>query len=378
MKKINILFVLGFIAACSQSPKDLSALQEELADKKEAISSLQVEIDSLNKRIAVLDTTKVEKVKLAPVEVKMMKAEEFKHYVRLNATVSSKENVLVSAEGNGRVISVNAKEGNRVQRGQTILRLESNFIEGQLQEAKSALKLAKTTYERRARLWKQDSIGSEIEFLSSEANFTAATNRVKQAEAQYQNTFVKAPVSGTLDVISVNEGEFVAAGTPVARVVDLSNLELQTDLSESYLNAVKVGDEVTVKIPALGLEQQERIIFTSQFINPANRSVTVKVGLENNNKMIKPNLLAEIKIRDYENLEALVLPSMSIQKDLKGDYVFTATTNNENKTVVAKKYVSLGRSFGDKTEIKSGVSPGDNIVVTGFSDLNDGQLVIIQ
>ena len=376
MKKLSILFIFAILASCGQSPNDLAGLQASLKEKETALKGLQTEIDSIQAQIERLDTTHVVEASLTPVEVRTMENHTFRHFVRLSATVSSKENVLLSAEGNGRVVSVNAEEGDRVSKGQTILRLESDFIEGQLKEAEAAYQLAKTTFERRENLWK-DSIGSEIEYLNAKTNFQAAENRVKQARAQYEHTFVKAPVNGSLDVIRVNKGEFVGAGTPVARVVDLSNLELETDISESYLKAVKVGDSVEVSIPALGLKQDEKVIFASQYINPENRSFTIKVGLKNNNALIKPNLLAEIKLKDYENPNALVLPSMAIRKDLKGDYVYLID-KSEAKPIARKRYVKIGRSFGEDAEIVEGLKAGEQVIVVGANSVNEGQEVEIQ
>tara|TARA_B100001115_G_C15847890_1_gene428371 strand:+ start:3781 stop:4911 length:1131 start_codon:yes stop_codon:yes gene_type:complete len=376
MKKLSILFIFAILASCGQSPNDLAGLQASLKEKETALKGLQTEIDSIQAQIERLDTTHVVEASLTPVEVRTMENQTFRHFVRLSATVSSKENVLLSAEGNGRVVSVNAEEGDRVSKGQTILRLESDFIEGQLKEAEAAYQLAKTTFERRENLWK-DSIGSEIEYLNAKTNFQAAENRVKQARAQYEHTFVKAPVNGSLDVIRVNKGEFVGAGTPVARVVDLSNLELETDISESYLKAVKVGDSVEVSIPALGLKQDEKVIFASQYINPENRSFTIKVGLKNNNALIKPNLLAEIKLKDYENPNALVLPSMAIRKDLKGDYVYLID-KSEAKPIARKRYVKIGRSFGEDAEIVEGLKAGEQVIVVGANSVNEGQEVEIQ
>lgn len=373
MKKLIALLSLSLIVACNQNPEDLGGLKKNLSEKQDELSALKLEIDSLEAKIARMDTSAPKQEKLVPVNTLSMAERPFEHFLRLSATITSKENVLLSAESNGRVVSVNAKEGDRVRKGDVILRLESDFIEGQLQEAEAAYKLAKTTFERRARLWK-DSIGSEIEYLSSETNYKASENRLRQVRAQYENTFVKAPVSGTLDAITVNKGEFVAPGTPVARVVDLANLELETEVSESYLKAIKVGDSVEVSIPALGLNQMEKVIFTSQYINPANRSFTVKVSLNNKNALIKPNLLAEIKLKDYAKANALVLPSLAVQKDLKGDYVYLAKADGE-ATKVQKAYVQLGRSFGEETEILSGLAIGDQVVTAGYNEINDGQTV---
>lgn len=377
MKKLIALLSIGLFVACNSEP-NIVRLKRSLESKEKELSTLQTEIDSLTAQIARMDTSmgtgKVEK--LVPVEVRDMTARNFEHFVRLSATVSSKENVLLSAESNGRVVSIEAKEGSRVRKGDVILRLESDFIEGQLQEAEAAYKLAETTYNRRARLWK-DSIGSEIEFLNAETNYKAASNRLKQVRAQYENTFVKAPVNGTVDGINVNEGEFVGAGAPVARVVDLSNLELETEISERYLKSVKKGDYVNVSIPALGLNQEEKIIFTSQYINPENRSFMIKVGLNNSSSLIKPNLLAELRFRDYQNPEALVVPSMAILKDLEGDYVYVIVEGEEG-SLAKKQYIERGASFSDETEILGGLNVGDLVVVAGYNSINDGQLVDLQ
>jgi membrane fusion protein (multidrug efflux system) len=202
-------------------------------------------------------------------------------------------------------------------------------------------------------------------------------NRLAQVEAQLKNTMIIAPVSGVVDNINVNTGEFVGVGTPVVRIIDLNNLEVETDLSENYLKAVKKGDPVKVSIPALGLNQEEKIIFLSQYIKPENRSFTVKVALNNQSELIKPNLLAELTFRDYNNAEAFVIPSISVKKDLKGNYVYTVVnTDGENR--VNKRYIITGYSFSDKSEITSGLIAGEKVIIAGFNEVSEGQKVSVQ
>lgn len=377
MKKVlYIISAISLFAACNQEPT-LAGLQEELGTAQEEMETLQSTIDSLELRIAKLDTNRVaEPVKLVPVEVRVLAKQNFQHFVKVSGLVSSKQNVMLSAEGNGRVIAIEAQEGDRVRAGQVIIRLENDFITNQLSEVESAYKLAKTTFERRARLWK-DSVGSEIEYLNAETNFFAAKDRLGQVRAQLENTKIIAPVSGVVDNINVNKGEFVGVGTPVVRIVDLSNLEIETDLSENYLKAIKKGDPVQVEIPALGLSQEEKIIFTSQFINPANRSFTVKVALNNENELIKPNLLAELSFMDYKNDSAYVVPAIAVKKDLKGNYVYTVVSD-EKGNVVKKRYITTGYSFSDKSEITSGLNSGEQVIIAGFNEVSEGQEVSVQ
>jgi membrane fusion protein (multidrug efflux system) len=377
MKKvIYIISAISLFVACNQKPS-LESLRGDLSVAKEEMKALQTSIDSLEKNIILLDTNKMaEPAKLVPVKIQALVSENFEHFVKVSGLVGSKQNVLLSAEGNGRVISIDIKEGDPVRAGQVIIRLESDIVTNQLSEAKLGYQLAKTTFERRARLWKEN-IGSEIEYLNAETNFLSSKDRLAQVEAQLKNTMIIAPVSGVVDNINVNTGEFVGVGTPVVRIIDLNNLEVETDLSENYLKAVKKGDPVKVSIPALGLNQEEKIIFLSQYIKPENRSFTVKVALNNQSELIKPNLLAELTFRDYNNAEAFVIPSISVKKDLKGNYVYTVVnTDGENR--VNKRYIITGYSFSDKSEITSGLIAGEKVIIAGFNEVSEGQKVSVQ
>lgn len=377
MKKvIYIISAISLFVACNQKPS-LESLRGDLSVAKEEMKALQTSIDSLEKNIILLDTNKMaEPAKLVPVKIQALVSENFEHFVKVSGLVGSKQNVLLSAEGNGRVISIDVKEGDPVRAGQVIIRLESDIVTNQLSEAKLGYQLAKTTFERRARLWKEN-IGSEIEYLNAETNFLSSKDRLAQVEAQLKNTMIIAPVSGVVDNINVNTGEFVGVGTPVVRIIDLNNLEVETDLSENYLKAVKKGDPVKVSIPALGLNQEEKIIFLSQYIKPENRSFTVKVALNNQSELIKPNLLAELTFRDYNNAEAFVIPSISVKKDLKGNYVYTVVnTDGENR--VNKRYIITGYSFSDKSEITSGLIAGEKVIIAGFNEVSEGQKVSVQ
>jgi membrane fusion protein (multidrug efflux system) len=165
MKKvIYIISAISLFVACNQKPS-LESLRGDLSVAKEEMKALQTSIDSLEKNIIILDTNKMaEPAKLVPVKIQALVSENFEHFVKVSGLVGSKQNVLLSAEGNGRVISIDIKEGDPVRAGQVIIRLESDIVTNQLSEAKLGYQLAKTTFERRARLWKEN-IGSEIEYL---------------------------------------------------------------------------------------------------------------------------------------------------------------------------------------------------------------------
>ena len=378
MRKLTPLLALLFLAASCGNPSGDGSLADNkasLEEKKKELAELQAEIKTLEEKINSQDTTsKAEK--LTPVATKKVQTTTFNHYLQITGTVSSQENVLLSAESMGRVVSIPVKEGQKVSKGQTLVALNADALKEQLQEAQASYDLAKTTFKRRQRLWK-DSIGSEIQYLNAQTQFKAAKNRLGQIKAQLDNATISSPINGRVDEITVNTGEFLAMGTPVVRVVDMENLEVEAEISEDYLGDIQVGDSVHVTIDALGLEQVQPVIFTSQYINPNNRSFKIKVKLNNSNQLIKPNLLASLRIRDYQNPAALAVPSMAIKQDLTGEYLFVIEQNN-GENVVAKRYITKGLTSNDQTEVLEGLTPSDLVVTSGYNLVAAGQAVTLK
>lgn len=375
-KQIIIVASLLVLGACQPQAGEgsLEAKQQELKEKQQALGNLKAEINTLEEEIAALDTSRVDRH--TAVEVREIQPKSFEHFVKLTGTVTSKENIMISAETSGRVEAIPANEGQRVGAGAILVRIENDVVANQLQEARSSFELAETTYRKRENLWDQN-IGSEIEYLQAKNNYQTAKSRYAQIQNQYDNTVIKAPINGTVDNISVKQGEFVSMGTPIVRVVDLERVEIEAELSEEYLPAVRKGDSVKVEIPALGITRMSPVIFVSQVINPDNRSFKIKINLKNKDGRIKPNVLANLMIRDYKNEKALVVPSQCIKKDLKGDFVLVATEKG-GEMVAAKHYIKRGKSFGDKTEIKEGLKGGDRVITVGYDQINEGEKITIQ
>jgi len=377
---VAFIAFIGGTASCSGSaedqPQDLQAKKEALDTKEEDLSALKEEVNALRKEIQKMDTYGSQK-KILPVQVKKLKPRKFEHFVDFTGTIASQGNVLPSAETTGRVMEIPATEGERVQAGTVLVKLDNEVLKNQLDEARASYDLAKTTYQRRARLWK-DSIGSEIEYLNAKTNFQAAKNRLGQIRSRYENSFIKAPVDGKVDDIVVNVGEFVAVGQAIVRVIDLDNLYAEAELSEKYMDVVESGDSVELRVPSANLQQWERVNFVSQYINPANRSFKIRVDVENAQGVLKPNALTQLRLRDYRSDSALVVPADAILKDLEGTYIYVLTRGKEGGYIARKRRVTRGRSYANKSEITQGLQAQDKVIVTGYNQVSDGDPVRVQ
>jgi RND family efflux transporter MFP subunit len=374
MKKIAILTILSFVFfACgnkenNQSIEDLIAAKnvKALNEKK---TSLQDEIAKIEAGLATLDVKKEE----ALVTVSTIKDTIFNHYLDIQGNVDTKENILIQPEFSGTLTSLTVKAGQLVTKGQILGRVDDAGMSQQLASAENQYSLAKTTFDRQKNLWDKK-IGSEIQFLQAQTQMISAQKSVAQIKAQLSKTVIRAPFSGTIDEVFAEKGQVVAPSPQgLMRIVNLGNMYVSTTVPESYIDKLKVGDQVDVYLTSLNKTYKGKVRQIGNFINPNNRSFGIEVSLPNPDNLLRPNQVAKLKIIDYVNKNAIVVPTAVIQEDGTGSkYVYVVDGSN-GKTGTAKKViVEVGKSSDNVTEIKSGLSSDDIIVSEGVNSISNG------
>lgn len=374
MKKIAILTILSFVLfACGNKENNQSI--ESLIETKnikalnEKKTALQAEIAKIEAGLATLDVKKEE----ALVTVATIKDTIFNHYLDIQGSVDTKENILIQPEFSGTLISLTVKAGQRVAKGQILARVDDAGMSQQLASAENQYSLAKTTYERQKNLWDKK-IGSEIQFLQAQTQMISAQKAVAQIKAQLSKTVIRAPFTGTIDEVFVEKGQVVSPSAQgLMRIVNLANMYVATTVPESYIGKLKMGDLVDVYLTSLGKTYKGKVRQVGNFINPNNRSFGIEVSLPNPDNLLRPNQVAKLKITDYTNKNAIVVPTGVIQKDGTGsNYVYVVQESN-GKTGTAKKViVEIGKSSENVTEIVSGLSANDIIVVEGVNSISNG------
>ena len=374
MKKIAILTILSFVLfACGNKENNQSI--ESLIETKnikalnEKKTALQAEIAKIEAGLATLDVKKEE----ALVTVATIKDTIFNHYLDIQGSVDTKENILIQPEFSGTLTSLTVKAGDRVSKGQILGRVDDAGMSQQLASAENQYSLAKTTYERQKNLWDKK-IGSEIQFLQAQTQMISAQKAVAQIKAQLSKTVIRAPFTGTIDEVFVEKGQVVSPSAQgLMRIVNLANMYVATTVPESYIGKLKMGDLVDVYLTSLGKTYKGKVRQVGNFINPNNRSFGIEVSLPNPDNLLRPNQVAKLKITDYTNKNAIVVPTGVIQKDGSGsNYVYVVQESN-GKTGTAKKViVEIGKSSENVTEIVSGLSTNDIIVVEGLNSISNG------
>jgi len=350
--------------------QDLELIRKKKAELDASAQEISIKLKQLEKTIKELDPQ--EKIPL--ITIFTAKEAVFNHFVELQGNVDTKQNLVIYPEYSGVLSRVYVKDGQKVSKGQILAKIDDGGLSQQLSQLEIQSNLAKTTFERQERLWNQK-IGSEIQFLQAKAAYEGQLEATKQLQQQVGKTVVRAPFSGTIDDVITDQGSVVIPGqSQLFRIVNLDDMYIQTDVPERYVSDIVEGKTVKVEFPVLAKEVDAKVRQAGNFINPANRTFKVEVAFPNKGMDIKPNLSAKLKINDYTNENAILIPQSIISENAEGrQYVYTITNKIDNKATVKREFIETGKTQGDYIEVRSGIQNGEEIIDEGARSVKDGQ-----
>lgn len=386
---LTVIFVM---AACSSEDKGtLSEKKAELAKLQKEQQSISDKIKVLEEAIQKLDTTASFGL-TKQVEVTPLILQNFTHYIDLQGKIDAQDISYVAPRGmGGQVRSLLIKQGDRVRKGQLLLKLDDAIARQGLASAqqgaesvKTQLALAKNLYQRQKNLYDQG-IGAEVQLLNSKNNVDALENQLKQAnegikmaQEQLELTNVYSDVDGVADIVAIRVGEMFQGATaagPQIKIVNTSRLKTVVDIPENYLSSIHKGSEVIIEVPDVNKKITAVIDVIGQQINANSRTVVAEIRIPSD-PALKPNQLAKVKIKDYASANAMVVPMMILQTDEKGKFVYVEETEKDKK-VARKKMVTVGSIYGEFIEVTSGIQEGSKLITKGFQGLYDGQAIAV-
>ena len=384
MKKLTTLLTLLIFIQCGSPIKksiteiisegSLEEIQLLKTTHVKTINQLKKELNQLNEALLLKDQTQ----RYVLVESIELEKEIFNHFVSFQGSIETDKNVVIYPEIPGLLKKIHVKEGQQVTEGTLLAEISDGGLIDQLDQLKLQLKLAKTTYNRQKRLWNQK-IGSEIQFLQAKTNYLSLQKSVSQMNDQVTKTKITAPFDGIIDHIIADSGSNLSPGmTPILRVVNLDQMKVAAEIPEMHLPNIQKNTSAIVSVPVLGIQFNEVVANVGNFINPNNRSFRVEISINNENGALKPNMTAEIKVNDYKNPEAILVPIKDILENQNGEsYVYLLEVSDEANDIykVVRTSVKLGKTSDNKIEIIEGLEAGDKIVEEGIRLIKDQQLV---
>ena len=387
MKSFTTYLSIGLLvlaAACGGGDNTIEAKQKTLAGLKKQALELNAQIVALEKEVEKAGGASAAKAILVAIDT--IQTETFTHYIELQGKVESESvSYITPRAGGGQVRAIYVKRGDRVKRGQLILQLDNTLIKQSaaaatqnIETLKSQAALAKSVYEKQKSLWEQN-IGSEIQLMTAKTNADALASQLRAANEQLGMvkdqlafTSIYSDVEGVAEEVNVKVGELFM-GPGQIKIVNTAKLKLTAQVPENYAGKVKVGTELTLTFPDIQKTISNKVNVLGNVIDPLNRSFFIESKLPVD-KNFRPNLLAQVKIKDYEKKDAISIPVNLLQTDEKGKFVYVAVTE-AGKMFARKKMVSTGEFYGNNIEVLSGLAAGDILISEGYQSIYDGQLI---
>ena len=382
MKKLIITLSLILLLSCNSSRNssindlinkgDLETLKKKKKEYVDLMNDLRLDLNDINNGIMLLD----ENEQIQVISKFNVIEKEFTTYVELQANLKSRRNVVILSEFQGALKNLFVREGQLVKKGELLAEINDSGLKEQLDQMLIQANYTKDNFDRVKRLWGKN-IGSEMQFLKAKSDFETNNKMVEQIRDQLSKTKIYAPFDGEIDEIISNLGSNLVPGSPILRVVNLDIIYAEAQVPEKYVSSIELGTEALVSIPLLNKEVTSKIVQSGNFINPNNRTFRVEAPVENKDKRIKQNLNARIKIKNYGNIKALVVPLRAIREDASGRPFIYKLVETDKKDILltVKIFVETGANNDEEIEITKGLSIGDIIVLEGANNVEDNQRV---
>jgi membrane fusion protein (multidrug efflux system) len=368
--RYSLLAATLFLASCGGGDKDPNA---ELTKLKAEQAATQAKIADLEAKTG--SAKAADAASAVPVSVIKVATESFAGYLEVQGRVDFDQNATVGARAAGTLTSVRVQRGDQVRKGQILATVDASVLDANIAELRTRMELAKTVYDKQAGLWKQQ-IGTEVQYLQAKNNYEALQRNLGSLNQQKSLYNVVAPYAGVVDNVLPKLGETVAPGAPVVQLNSGQGGKVLADVSEAYAGSIKAGDKALVTLPDMGAEEIPSTVRTvSRTISATSRTFTVELRLPSNvASRLRPNMVASVRIKNYGNASATVLPVDLIQHDEQNAYVLVVNKAGD-KAVAAKRVIKTGQTYNGKQEVLSGLKSGDEVISAGYQNLNEGQTV---
>ena len=317
-------------------------------------------------------------VKTVNVELVEIKPENFSSYLRVIGTVEASDDITISAEVTGQLIDFYKKDGDPVKRGEVIAKIDDRKLQQESRRLQAVTKQSEENYLRLKRLYQEENIGSEIDFLNAKYTYEQNLASLESVQVDIENTEITSPVNGTIETRLLEEGEMVSNGMQVVRILGNKQVKISFGVPARFSNVVDAGDQAEIWFDQDPEKIYELpITFVGGSVDPQSRTFKVEVLFTDTSNKIKVNMLANVKLRT-EFLQNQIVISEEFMHQKNGKHVaFIARKDENGNNIAMERELELGPSFGSKVVINNGLEFGEKLLTVGSSYLLDGTRIEI-
>ena len=318
-----------------------------------------------------------------PPSVSTVKSESQQWELTLNAvgTIEAVQGVTVAADIPGRVEAIMFESGQKVRKGDVLIRQDVSSEEAQLRAAEANVELAKATLKRTRELVKKQS-ASQSELDAALARHKEALASAQTIETTITKKTVVAPFDGHLGIRKVNIGQDLASGSEIATLQAVDKLYVNFSLPQQHLSKIAPGLTVRISTDVLDEPVEGRLVAIDPKIDVATRSVRVQAQFENKARLVLPGMYATVAVVMPEREQVLTVPKTAIAHATFGDSIFVVeehqTESGETQLKAVQHFVQLGRSLGDYVSVVEGLKEGSTVISAGVFKLHNGAVVTVK
>lgn len=303
------------------------------------------------------------------VEVVTVQPSSSEIELTLPGEVIGSRDVVLAAPAGGMVESVKVRRGETVRKGQSLMRVDAEMAAAQLAQAEAREAQARSEYERQKAL---DDLSSEFAIENARLNHQVAEAGLLQARAAYNRAALSAPFAGTVADLYVEAGAYTGPGQPVARLVDLDPIRITLAVADRDVVSLTEGMEVDVRTNARAGLFSGTISHVGPAADLETRAFPVEVSVPNPDRVLLPGMIAQVRAHRELASDALIVPQEWIVTTRTEQGVFVEQDGHAQWRVV-----ELGEVSGNQVEVRSGLSVGDRVIITGQRGLKAGESILV-
>ncbi|MFN0157674.1 MAG: efflux RND transporter periplasmic adaptor subunit [Bacteroidota bacterium] len=303
-----------------------------------------------------------------PVRIKIVQNEKIGERVQTVGTILSNEEIEVRSEIAGKVESIAFKEGGRVQKGASLLKMNDDELQARLLSARSRLEMSEQQQERQQQLLSK-SLVSQQEYDAVTNELNVVRGEAQLIEAQLTKTTLRAPFDGSVGLRFVSEGSYISPNTLITTLQDISAVKIDFTFPEKYASEIKKGDKIEFTVQGREQKFSGAIYAVAPRIDEATRTVRVRALSPNPNGLLIPGAFANVEVQLREK-EGLAVPAFAVIPELKRHKVYVY-----NNGTAEERVVELGARTEDRVEVAQGLESGDSLIISGILQLRPGMAV---
>lgn len=319
------------------------------------------------------------------VEAEVARRMDWQSRLPAIGTLKASQGIDLSVEIAGTITDVQFQSGEKVSKGQAIVLLDSEMEQASLVSAEADLSLARLEFQRARSLLDRQAISrSEYDRLNAQSQKAEAS--VTQLRASLAKKRILAPFSGTIGIRQVDVGDYIAAGTPIATLQDLSTLYVDFFLAEQHVPLLALGQKVQLRVAAYPDERFEGVISAlNPKVETTTRNVQVRAELANPDGRLLPGMFADLQVLLPTENAQVVVPETAITYTLYGNSVLLVTdgtppegvSRDEPYLVVERRFVTTGERRDGLVVVLDGLEGGEQVITAGQLKLDSGTHVAI-